>query len=180
MRRDSDREIRREEYSDLRAAAWAGLYLVLNLQLTLDEPAVGRVFYWFTYALTWALPVAGFWIAIRDKDRPLLGVNLVIAMITLITHKPYLHWPRHPWDPMIFGAMLVAIALGVRRWLGAGPGGARNGFTPQRLLEKERAALGVLGAVSLGVQPVAPQASQAPTSDFGGGRSGGGGAGASY
>ena len=179
MRRDAEREAGREEYSDLRAAAWAGLYLVLNLQLTLDEPAVGRVFYWLTYALTWALPVAGFWIAIRDKDRALLGVNLILAIITLITHKAYLHWPRHPWDPMIFGAMLAAIALGLRRWLAAGPEGARNGFTPQRLLEEDRAALRVLRAVSLGVQPVGAPSPASPET-FGGGRSGGGGAGASY
>ena len=179
MRREAGREVHREEYADLRAAAWAGLYLVLNLQLTFDGPEVGRVFYWFTYALTWALPIAGFWIAIRDKDRALLGVNLILAMITLITHKAYLHWPRHPWDPMIFGAMLIAIALGVRRWLAAGPGGARNGFTPQRLLEEDRAALSVLRAVSLGVQPVGAPSPAAPET-FGGGRSGGGGAGGSY
>jgi predicted small integral membrane protein len=152
---------------------------VLNLQLALDEPAAGRVFYWVTYALTWALPAAGLWVAIREKDRALLGVNLITAIITLLTHKSYLHWARHTWDPIVFGITLAGIALGLRRWLAAGPGGARNGFTPQRLLEKERAALSVLGAVSLGVQPVGA-ASQASPDTFGGGRSGGGGAGASY
>jgi hypothetical protein len=179
MLRGSDRETRRDEYAALRAAAWAGLYLVLNLQLALDEPAAGRMFYWCTYALTWALPAAGLWVAIRERDRALLGVNLVLAMITLVTHKPYLHWTRHPWDPMVFGIALMAIALGMRRWLAAGPGGARNGFTPHRLLEKDKTALGVLGAVSLGVQPVGA-ASPASPDTFGGGRSGGGGAGASY
>jgi hypothetical protein len=186
MRRDTECEIRRDEYSDLRAAAWAGLYLMLNLQLTLGEPEVGRVFYWFTYVLTWALPTAGLWIAIRDKDRALLGVNLIIALITLMTHKPYLHWARHPWDPMIFGIMLTSAALGIRRWLSTGPGGARNGFTPQRLLEKERTALHALGTVALGIQPVgvsmghAPHASPPAPGGFDGGRSGGGGGGASY
>jgi hypothetical protein len=106
-------------------------------------------------------------------------VNLILAMITLITHKAYLHWPRHSWDPMIFGAMLIATALGLRRWLAAGSGGARNGFTPQRLLEEDRAALSVLRAVSLGVQPVGAPSPASPET-FGGGRSGGGGAGASY
>jgi hypothetical protein len=80
---------------------------------------------------------------------------------------------------MIFGIMLTSAALGIRRWLSTGPGGARNGFTPHRLLEEERAALNVLGAVSLGVQPVGA-ASQPSPDTFGGGRSGGGGAGASY
>ncbi len=179
MLRDSDRETRREESADLRAAAWAGLYLVLNLQLTFDEPAAGRVFYWVTYALTWVLPAVGLWVAIRERDRALLGVNLIIAIVTLLTHKPYLHWVRHTWDPIVFGVMLVAIALGLRRWLAAGPGGARNGYTPHRLLEQDRAALSVLAAVSLGVQPVGAPGPAAPDS-FGGGRSGGGGAGASY
>jgi hypothetical protein len=186
MRRDTKCEIRRDEYSDLRAAAWAGLYLVLNLQLTLREPEVGRVFYWFTYALTWALPTAGLWIAIRERDRPLLGVNLITGVITLLTHKLYLHWARHPWDPMIFGIMLTSAALGIRRWLSTGPRGARYGFTPQRLLERERTALHVLGTVALGIQPVgvstghAPHASPHSPDGFDGGRSGGGGGGASY
>jgi hypothetical protein len=186
MRRDTSCEIRRDEYADLRAATWAGLYLVLNLQLTFGEPEVGRAFYWFTYALTWALPTAGLWIAIRDKDRALMGVNLITALITLLTHKPYLHWDRHPWDPMIFGILLTCAALGIRRWLSTGPGGARNGFTPQRLLERERTALHVLGTVALGIQPVgvsmghAPHASPPSSGGFDGGRSGGGGGGASY
>jgi len=186
MRRDTKCEIRCDEYSDLRAAAWAGLYLVLNLQLTLDEPQVGRVFYWFTYALTWTLPTAGLWLAIRDKDRALLGVNLIAALITLLTHKPYLHWTRHPWDPMIFGIMLVSAAVGIRRWLSTGPGGARNGFTPQRLMDSEARALHLLGTVALGIQPVgaslghAPQVGPRSPGGFDGGRSGGAGGGASY
>jgi hypothetical protein len=186
MRRDTACEIRRAEYEDLRAAAWAGVYLVLNLQLTLGEPEVGRVFYWFTYALTWALPAAGLWIAVREKDRALLGVGLIIALITLMTNKPYLHWAHHPWDPMIFGIMLTSAALGIRRWLSTGPGGARNGFTPQRLLDSETRALHVLGTVALGVQPVgvslghAPHASPRSPDGFDGGRSGGAGGGASY
>jgi hypothetical protein len=179
MLRDSDRETRRDEYADLRAAAWAGLYLVLNLQLTFDGPAAGRVFYWLTYTLTWVLPAVGLWVAIRERDRALLGVNLIIAIVTLLTHKSYLHWVRHTWDPVVFGIMLMAIALGLRRWLAAGPGGTRNGYTPQRLLEQDRAALSVLGAVSLGVQPVGAPSPASPDT-FSGGRSGGGGAGASY
>jgi hypothetical protein len=186
MQRDAECEIRRADYADIRAAAWAGLNLVLNLQLTIGEPPVGRAFYWCTYALTWMLPATGLWVAIRDKDRALLGVNLITALITLLTHKPYLHWARHSWDPMIFGIMLMSAALGIRRWLSTGPGGARNGYTPERLLVSDTKAAQVLGTVALGVQTVgvsmgyAPHAGARPPGGFEGGQSGGGGGGAAY
>ena len=179
-----------DDYALIEAAAWAGLYLVLNLQLTLarvggpffgsPSPLIGGPFYWFTYAITWALPLAGLYLAIRDKDRALLDVSLVMMLVTLLTNKSYLGWPRHEWDPILLGVFLMASAIAVRRWLSSGPNGQRAGFTPARILSKDRGAVTILGTASAGLHPDAPRYPESSSSGFEGGRSGGGGATGSY
>ena len=125
------------------------------------------------------LPLAGLAVAVREKDRELLDVGLAIALVTLLTNKPYLGWPRHTWDPIVLGLVLIAIAIAiaVRRWLASGPDGERDGFTSSRLLEKDRAVLSLVGtASSLIAQPGADRPrTDAPEPAFRGGRSGGGG-----
>jgi hypothetical protein len=180
-----------DDYALLQAAAWAGLYIALNLQLApwriaglfywSPSPPSEGLFYWFTYAMVWALPPAGLYLAIRDKDRPLLDVSLVMTLVTLLSNKPYLGWPRHEWDPILLGAFLMAGAIGVRRWLSSGPNGQRAGFTPARLLSKQRGAVTILGTASARFQPDAPSYPESTGgSGFDGGRSGGGGATGSY
>ena len=117
----------------------------MNLQLPWGWYRTHVLFYRCTYAVIWVLPVVGLALAVREKDRELLDVGLVLALVTLITNKPYLSWPRQTWDPMVLGIVLIAIAIAVRRWLASGPGGERNGFTPSRLLEKDRALLSLVG-----------------------------------
>jgi hypothetical protein len=179
-----------DEYGQLQAAALAGVYIVLNLQIGWDAYSRARgltfgVFYWLTYVTTWVLPVAGLGWGIREKDRVLMDVGLVMALVTLLTNKPYLGWPRHEWDPMLLGVLLAAVAMVVRRWLATGPDGQRFGFTPARLLGKDSAVLTLLTAASTAFQPDAsPSVSRSPRDDaakpFDGGRSGGAGGGAAY
>jgi hypothetical protein len=170
-----------DEYGLLQAAAWGGVYLVLNVQLSGGWYKVDGWFYWCTYAVTWALPLIGLRLGIRERDRELMDVNLVLALVTLLTNKPYLGWPRHTWDPIILGAVLTAIALAVRRWLSKGPGGERNGFTPARLLDKDLAVLSLVSTASVLVQPgAAPSPAEPAGPQFSGGRSGGGGGGDSF
>jgi hypothetical protein len=178
-----------DEYGQLQAAMWAGLYVTMNLQLT-SEGTLGwfysgeRIhgwFYWCTYAMTWVLPLVGLRLGIREKDRALMDVSLVMAFVTLLTNKPYLGWPRRTWDPILLGLLLMAVALALRRWLSKGPDGERDGFTSARLLGKDSAVLTLLSAASAAFQPVVPVSGPPPAKpDFGGGRSGGGGGGDSY
>jgi uncharacterized membrane protein YgcG len=175
-----------DEYGLLQAAAWAGLYVALNLQLTWT-PWVTGLFYWCTYVMTWVLPLVGLRLSIRDQDRALMDVSLVMALVTLLTNKPYLGWPRHTWDPILLGVLLMAIAIALRRWLSMGPGGERHGFTPARLLSQDSAVLTLLSAASAAFQPSAPSSPRDPAPrpdpgapDFDGGRSGGGGAGGTF
>lgn len=167
-----------DNYSIMETAAWAGVYVVMNLQISgwLSSPVDSGPFYWITYAVIWMLPVAGLWIAIRERHRLLLDLNIVLAIVTMMSNKAYLNAEQKPWDAITFGILMVAIALGLRRWLDSGEGGARNGFVSYRVLASERDRLALAGNVSV-VQPsLHPQhAPEQPTPGFGGGGSGGAG-----
>jgi hypothetical protein len=96
-----------------------------------------------------------------------------------VTNKPYLGWQRHTWDPMLLGALLIGVALFIRRWLADGPGEIRHGFTARRLSGKDKAWMSagatVLGLVSPNITTPSPQ-TESPDVHFGGGDSGGAGA----
>jgi hypothetical protein len=169
-----------DEYGQLQAAAWAGLYIMLNLQLAWEWERIVGWFYWCTYVMTWVLPLAGLRLGIREKDRLLIDVSAAMALVTLITNKPYLGWPRHTWDPILLGLFLTVVALALRRWLSKGPDGARKGFTPMRLLDTDDAVLTLLSAAAA-IQPDAHVSRPDPArANFDGGRSGGAGGGATY
>ena len=179
-----------DAYSLVEAFLWLGIYLTINLQISSlnlsarwwDGTRAGsefaRPFYWGTWVAIWCLPPIVLARGIRQKDRFVIAVGAIIAILTLISNKPYLGWPRHTWDPMLLGALLFGIALLIRRWLAAGLGGVRHGFTAQRLSGKDKswmnAAAGAFGLVS--PQSIAPSPQTSPEFRFGGGDSGGGGA----
>jgi hypothetical protein len=166
-----------DNYAIIETAAWGGIYLLLNLKASawLSHPVESGPFYWLTYVVIWTLPAAGLWIAIRERHRLLLDLNIVLAIATMMTNKPYLNAPRQPWDPILFGILMTAIALGLRRWLASGEGGARSGFVPYRLLASERERLSAVGNVSVMQPSLHPQHAGEPKPGFGGGRSGGAG-----
>lgn len=180
-RQDHEWDFPADTYAAFEAVAWAGLYLVANLKVSswLSIPDEVRLFYWTTYVLIWLLPAAGLWLAIRDRHRLMLGVNIVIAIVTLSSNKAYLGAESKPWDPIVFGVMLIVVSLGLRRWLAGGPHGSRRGFVAHRLLESEKAKLSLAGSATVmapGAPPPSPRATEPPPPSFGGGQSGGGGA----
>jgi hypothetical protein len=178
-------------YSFVEAFLWLGIYLAMNLQLwfpsTLSEWSYGfrttlgfsKPFYWATWVLIWCLPPTILARGLRRKDRLIIGFGAIVAILTLITNKPYLGWERYTWDPMLLGASLIALALFLDRWLAGGPDGVRHGFTAQRLSLKDRhwmnAASAAFGFLSPHSITLSPQAGS-PGVRFGGGDSGGGGA----
>src|SRR3954468_24993101 len=102
-----------------------------------------------------------------------------VAILTLVTNKPYLGGQRHAWDPMLLGALLIGVALFLHRWFSKGPGEIRHGFTAQRLSGKDKrwmtAVSVAFGLASPHTTTVNPETS-GPAARFGGGDFGGGGA----
>jgi hypothetical protein len=184
-----------EAYSLVEAFLWLGIYLAINLKLSsLDLPAqwwsgtraaseFARPFYWTTWVLIWCLPPIVLARGIRQKDRFVIAVGAIVAVLTFVSNKPYLGWPRHTWDPMLLGILLTGLAVFLRRRLARGPGGIRYGFTAARLSGKDKQWMNV-GATVLG--PLSPHTltpdpqPSSPDFRFGGGQTGGGGAGGDF
>jgi len=180
-----------EAYSVAEALLWLGIYLTINLQLSmLEQPSQGwggtgavsefaRPFYWGTWVLIWFMPPIVLARGIRQKDRLIIAVGAIVAILTFVSNKPYLGWPRHTWDPMLLGILLTGVAVLIRRWLDRGAGGIRHGYTAARLSEKDKDWINVgsagVGLISPESITPAPQTSS-PGFHFGGGQSGGGGA----
>jgi hypothetical protein len=165
-----------DDYAVFQAVAWAGIYLVVNLQMTFAAVTTGW-FYWTTYGVIWLLPIVGLRMSIRKKDRLLMDVSAAMALATLATNKSYLGSQRQTWDPILLGLLLMGTAILIRRWLASGANGERYGFTPARLLSKDARLMSVVStaAAAFQPQPSSPEPA-APRPRFDGGRSGGGGA----
>jgi hypothetical protein len=180
-----------EVHSIAEALLWFGIYLAINLQLsavdllrhlwagTTSTAEFSGTFYWATWVLTWCIPFAALSRGLHRKDRFVIAVGGIVAVLTLITNKPYLGWHRHTWDPMLLGALLIGIALSLHRWLSKGPGGIRSGFTARRLSGRDKHWADIVsfasGLASSHSTTLSPQAG-APEVRFEGGDSGGGGA----
>ena len=178
-------------YSLVEAFLWLGIYLAINLKIsssnlhphwwgggTRAATEFARPFYWTTWVLIWCLPPVVLARGVRQKDRFVLAVGAIAAVLTLVSNKPYLGWQRHSWDPMLLGILLSGVALFLRRWLAHGSGGIRHGFTAARLSGKDKQWMNASSAV-LGLgspQSIAPPQTSSPDFRFGGGASGGGGA----
>jgi hypothetical protein len=181
-----------DDYSLVEAFLWLGIYLAINLQLSSlnllerfwemgpgASTAFSRPFYWATWVLTWCLPPIVLARGVLRKDRFVIAVGAIVAILTLVTNKPYLGWPRHTWDPMLLGILLIGVALFIRRWLARGPGGIRRGFTAERLSGKDKHWMNAGSAAFSLLSPAQIMPSPQPSSPdvhFGGGDSGGGGA----
>lgn len=163
------------QYSIAEALLWFGLYLDLNLQLPIgdlirffryvDHPFIEKapLFYWTTWVLIWLIPAAAHLRGIRTKDHLVIAAGAVTALLTLVTNKPYLGWARHSWDPMLLGALLIGIALFIRRRLAQKPNGIRQGFTAQRLSGQDKSWMDI-GVTAIGLASSTLPASQAPPS----------------
>ncbi|MGH9517815.1 MAG: hypothetical protein ACRD3P_19280 [Terriglobales bacterium] len=180
-----------ESYSLVEALLWVGIYLAINLQLssldmrmqwwgfgTTAASEFPRSFYWSTWVMIWCLPVIVLVRGIRQKDRLVIAAGTIVTVLTFVSNKPYLGWPRHTWDPMLLGILLTAVALFIRRWLARGPGGIHHGFTATRLSGRDKQWMNA-GSAVLGLAAAQSMTSSPQTTTpvrFSGGASGGGGA----
>ncbi|MEP7116400.1 MAG: hypothetical protein ABI880_02390 [Acidobacteriota bacterium] len=173
-----------DTYAVLEALTWLGAYALANLQISgaLTSSAPPSWLYWSSYAATWILPALALWTAACGRDRWLLRAALAMALASIASNQGYLGSPRHEWDPVVFGLLLIGGTLAVRRWLAAGVDGARSGYTAVRILASDAAALDGLAMVSaLQTQSMTSPATPPAAPGIGdGGRSGGAGGGAAF
>ncbi len=174
-RNEHDDEFPGDAYGVLETTAWVGLYMMANLKVSswLSIEDGYWQFYWATYVVIWILPALGLFLAIRDRHRWMLDANIVMAIVTMMSNKPYLGQESKPWDPIVFGVFMIVIAVSLKKWLARGPGRSRSGFTAERLLASERERLSTAGGAAALV-PGAPTSHSHPAPEIGGGGSSGG------
>jgi hypothetical protein len=177
-RKDHEWEFPGDLYGVLETTAWAAIYVLANLKISewLSVPDGVGLVYWSTYAFTWILPAVGLLLAVIDRHRWMLDANIVMAIVTMMTNKAYLSGVQKPWDPIVFGLLMITIAVVLKRWLASGVDGSRSGFIAGRLLASERERLAVASSATA-LAPGAPTPHSHPSPEIGGGgRSGGAGA----
>src|SRR5205823_2884572 len=86
-----------------------------------------------------------------------------MLITTLATNKLYLGSPPQTWDPILFGLFLMIAAVWIRRWLSRGSSGARFGFTPARILNRDSRLMTVVSTASAAFQPQASPSAPAVT-----------------
>lgn len=129
---------------------------------------------------TAVLPVAILWWGVRSRWTFVLDTGIVVAALSLITLRHYVHIAATWLVLTLAGAALVLLALALNRWLSRGPEEERGGFTAEPLFADE-ARLRALELVPV-VAAHAPEARPPVEPGFqgGGGSFGGGGAGGSF
>lgn len=127
-------------------------------------------------AATVLVPPLVLYLGARFRDRMILAAGALFAAASLVTLRHYR--PIAPWwlSLILGGAACLAVAVVLRRWLDAGPGRERGGFTAEPLVEDRRTLETAQAAATLVAMSPGPR--EAPEAGFegGGGRSGGGGA----
>ena len=129
---------------------------------------------------TAVLPAAILWWGIRSRRTFVLDTGLVLAALSLVTLRFYVHVAPLWVILAASGAALVLLALGLNRWLGRGPEKERGGFTAAPVFSDEARfrALELVPVLAAHAPDVRPPAE--PGFEGGGGSFGGGGAGGSF
>lgn len=140
-------------------------------------PAVARA---AAIAGTALVPVIVFFAGLKARRRIFLDLGLVLAALSLVTLRYYVHVAALWVVLSAAGAALVLAALAVNRWLSRGPARARGGFTAEPLFEDVEAFRAAELAPVLAGHAPAGRPPVEPGFKGGGGSFGGGGAGGSF
>ncbi|MGZ6971772.1 MAG: hypothetical protein ACXVID_08925, partial [Thermoanaerobaculia bacterium] len=86
---------------------------------------------------TAVLPVAVLWWGVRSRRTFVLDAGIVVAALSLITLRHYVHVAATWLVLTLAGTALVLLALALNRWLSKGPEKERDGFTAEPLFADE-------------------------------------------
>ncbi len=127
------------------------------------------------------LPVALLAAGWRRRSLLLLHLGGVSGGLSIATIRLYHEVMPLSWALILAGAACLALALGARRWLRAGPEGERDGFTADPLFDAGNRTEAIRSVAAMVAFTPAVQAADRPgTFQGGGGRFGGGGASGDY
>lgn len=186
-------DFRKKRKGVIQACLFAGIYLAINVRIfevaeswfdqtpphLVPHAGLPPEAYWFSYALTFLVPIWGLFLATKTRKRALMNAAGITLALSLATNKDYLGLTHYSWDPIIFGATLIGAAVLMIRWLARGKNKECYGFTAESILKPERYGLSlpeIGAAVMPGMTMAASEAPPAESSPFEGGQSGGGGA----
>jgi hypothetical protein len=141
-----------------------------------DNPGPGAWARRAAIAGTIVMPAVVLWLGVHFRARALLAAGAVFTTASLLTLHAY--HPIGPWWAMLVlsGTACLALAIALRRWLDAGPGNERLGFTAESLFGDSRLLETTRTAATLVALAPDPRAAHDGGFEGGGGRSGGGGA----
>jgi uncharacterized membrane protein YgcG len=140
------------------------------------EPGSDIPFAWIFYALTVIIPVLYLYFGLMRKDVILLRVSLLALAFSVFTFKYYFSLGHPEITLTLAGAILLAIALYLFRFLRT----PRHGYTRENLLKEKWADANpeaILISQTMGGNQVA---ADTPADMGGGGRMGGGGSSDSF
>jgi hypothetical protein len=122
------------------------------------------------------LPPLVLYLGARFRERAFVAAGAVFTAASLATLRRY--HPIGPWwlSLILGGATCLALATVLRRWLDAGPGQERHGFTAEPLFADRRLVEAAQAAATLVALSPGPRVAPGGGFEGGGGRSGGGGA----
>jgi hypothetical protein len=152
-------------------------HLVENLgRLVRDRMTPSRGFLVLSALATATLPLAILIWGLRARRTFLIDTGIVLAALSLVTVRHYVHLAPLWVVLTLSGAALVVLALAVERALRQAPGGETAGFTADPLFSDERRqhALQIVPVVA--AFTAAPGPAAADKGIGAGGRFGGGGA----
>ncbi|HJV36827.1 hypothetical protein [Geomonas sp.] len=174
----------------VRLAAWAGIYLDVNLfahRILWREwlgwtPGESQLLWsdHFCAVFTAIQPIAALAMGIGRRDRALLWFGVISAILSILTLKYYLHF-RHVAEGLTaVGLLVAALTFSLLRWLRTGSNRCRGAFTAEPLLEPR--LYGLDAEALAAIQPLVPESRgpQAKALHSGGGTFGGGGASGGY
>lgn len=175
------------------SVALAGLYAAVHLgswEVRLIEKIGGRtlpdwtnseILWWVAAAATALVPVVLLAAGLLRRRYALILLGAGTAAASLVTLRYYVHLAPF-WVVLAgSGAVLVAAALALRRYLATGPDGERHGYTASPLFtDLARQRVLEAGAAVLAFSPEARPLHEEPKYEGGGGEFGGGGASGSF
>jgi len=127
------------------------------------------------------LPPVLLLIGWRRREPLLLYAGLLLIGVSIATIRLYREVMPLSFALILIGTACLALALGVRRWLRAGSGGERFGFTADALFDNTNRTEAIRSVVAMAsFTPAAQPAASRPAFEGRGGGFGGGGATGSF